>query len=393
MHGFSGLRRRSLVLVGVAIAALVAGCGSGNSEGGESSEAGKGVTKEVPLKPYEASDKRGEKPDLPGVIAFAQDNPRGFEQLIAEGIEAGAGDAGLEAKVANSGGDAQKQVQNMEQFLVQGVGALVTGPVDPEAQAPVMEQAIEKGADMSAVVFGPATQQVDAPQYAGGQKLAELAAEFIEAELGGKANVVLLNQDAIESIRPRFQAMREVFAKMPGVKIVADVEPEETDTEHGFQTMTTILQKEPNVNVVLGADAVVEGALAAMEAAHKTGPDQFLGGVDCETQALSDIAKEGSYRACIGTEPAIFGYAIARYAGDWLEGKCIPQGISVRPVAVTDAAEVARYKHDESDPAAVYEDPQRLSEYLGLYGNICYETRDNYLAYTWSAPGHAKEGG
>ncbi len=388
----------------IAIAVLCVGCGSsgsgsgsasGGSEGGGSAQdaggLGPGITTPTALAPYKPSAKVGEKPDLSKVVAFAQDNAREFEQLIVKGLEMGAGDAGLEFKTADSNGDPQKQVQNMEQFLIQGVGALVTGPVEPEAQAPVMRKAIGEGVDMNAIVFGPATTQVNAPQYAGGKKLAEVAAEFIEAKLGSKADVVLFNEDSIESIRPRYQAMRDVLEAIPGVKIVADVEPEEIDTEHGFQTMTTILQKNPEVNVVLGADATVEGALAALEAENKDSEDQFLGGVDCENQALTYIAEGGAYKACVGTEPAIFGYALARYDGDWLEGKCVPQGISVEPVAVTDAAEVAVYREDEEDPKTVFADPRLLSGYLGLYGNICYGSRKNYLAYTWN-PDTEREG-
>ncbi len=33
-------------------------------------------------------------------------------------------------------------------------------------------------------------------------------------------------------------------------------------------------------------------------------------------------------------------------------------------------------KADVADPASVYKDPKRRDIYLRMYGNICYDTRD-----------------
>ena len=55
--------------------------------------------------------------------------------------------------------------------------------------------------------------------------------------------------------------------------------------------MNTILLANPDIDVVLGADAVVLGALQALRAAGKDRPDQFLGGIDGEPEAVSEIKK------------------------------------------------------------------------------------------------------
>ena len=80
---------------------------------------------------------------------------------------------------------------------------------------------------------------------------------------------------------------------IPGVTIVADITPNPVNKEGGFATMSTILQAHPDVDVVLGADTVVLGALAALEAAGKARPDQFLGGIDGEPEAVAEIKKAG----------------------------------------------------------------------------------------------------
>ena len=47
---------------------------------------------------------------------------------------------------------------------------------------------------------------------------------------------------------------------------------------------------------VLGADTVVLGALSALRDAGKARPDQFLGGVDGEPEAVAEIKRGGSGR-------------------------------------------------------------------------------------------------
>jgi ribose transport system substrate-binding protein len=183
---------------------------------------------------------------------------------------------------------------------------------------------------------------------------------------------------------PRFQAIRAVLKTMPGVKIVADVTPAQQDNEHGFQEMNTILQTTSHVDVVLGSDEVVQGALAALEAAHKANDKQFLGGLDGEASSLKDILQGGPYKATVGLAPAIFGYAWSQFAARWLDGKNIPQAINVVPVALTSPAQITAYDKAEDNPAAVWNNKQLLSQYLGLYGSISYASRENYLAYNWS---------
>jgi ribose transport system substrate-binding protein len=374
---------QSALLAAAVVAGFAAAGCSDDGNGAASADIGPGVTTARTFEPFVASDKLGTKPDVPPVLAFVQDSPRGFEQLLASGLEAGAKDAGLEFDSAQSNADPQTEVRNMEQFLVRGIGALVVLPVDPTAQAVVMKKALARGVAVG--VIPPATLQVNAPQYQGGKALADQAATYIKTELGGRANVVLLNSDSVVLARPRFQAIRDVLKTIPEVKIVADVEPTKTDTEGGFKTMSTILQKNPDVDVVLGADAVVQGALSALEAQHKDSPRQFLGGIDCELPVLELIERGNSpYKVCVGLSPTVFGYAWARYAGRWREGKNIPQQMCVRPVPVTNAAEVVQYKQDGDEPGAVFDDPERLSRYIGLYGSISYDTRERYTSFQWS---------
>ena len=179
--------------------------------------------------------------------------------------------------------------------------------------------------------------------------------------------------------------MRDSLKDMPGVTIVADISPVTVNKEGGFATMSTILLAHPDIDVVLGADTVVLGALAALRAAGKDRPDQFLGGIDGEPEAVAEIKKGGGpYKTSISLASPVFGYAMGQHAADWLEGKSIPQAMDILPSALT-VDNIAQYEADLADPAAVYADPARRAVYLKMYGNICYDTRDQYVNFPWSS--------
>ena len=140
--------------------------------------------------------------------------------------------------------------------------------------------------------------------------------------LGGKATVVLLTQDTMEYLAPRFEAMRDGLNAIPGVTIVADIAPKPVSKEGGFAVMNKILLANSRIDVVLGGDAVVLGALAALRAAGKDRPDQFLGGIDGEPEGVAEIKKGNSpFKTSVSLSSPVFGYAMGQFAADWLVGK------------------------------------------------------------------------
>ncbi len=323
-------------------------------------------------------------PDLSKVLAFAQDNEREFMQGVDKGLAAAATDRGLEYRRAVANNDAAKMVDQVQLFLSSKVGAVVAAPVDPASLSHSLQEIMWSGGYVGTIVPPPATSLLNAPQYATGKALTDEAVAYINDNLDGKANVVLLTQDQIEFLAPRFAAMRDGLKGLPGVTIVADITPDPVNKEGGFATMSTILQAHPDVDVVLGADTVVLGALAALEAAGKARPDQFLGGIDGEPEAVSKIKEGGPYKASISLSSPVFGYAMGQHAADWLEGKSIPQAMDILPSALN-SENLAQYETDLADPAAVYKDPARRDVYLKMYGNICYDTRDQYVNFPWSS--------
>jgi ribose transport system substrate-binding protein len=318
-------------------------------------------------------------------IAFARDNDRDFMKGVDYGLSKAAADRGLSYKMTDAANDAAKMINQVEGFLAEHDGAVVAAPIDAPSLAPSLQKLIWAGTYVGTVVPPPATSILNAPQYLTGKALGDAAANYIRDALGGKAKVVLLTHDSLEFLAPRFAAMRDSLRAVPGATIVADISPVTVDNAGGYATMKTILLAEPDIDVVLGADTVVMGALAAVRDAGKARPDQFFGGIDGEPDAVAELRKPGGpYKTSISLASSIFGYAMGQHAADWLEGKSIPQAMDTLPIALN-AENLSRYEADVADPAAAYADAARRAVYLKMYGNICFDTRDQYVNFPWSS--------
>lgn len=316
---------------------------------------------------------------------FVQDNRREFIQGIGRGLAQAALDHGLAYRVARADNDPALMVRQINGLHANRTGAIVVAPIDPPSLGPALKKIINSGAYVGAIVPPPATTILNAPQYRTGKVLAEAAAAHIRTRLGGKAKVVLLTHDNLQFLAPRFTAMRDTLRRLPGVTIVADISPATVDRAGGYRTMKTILLAQPKIDVVLGADTVVLGALDALREAGKSRSTQFLGGIDGERLAVAELKKAGSpYKASISLASPIFGYALGRFASDWLKGKSVPQAMDILPKALT-IANIAQYERDIANPGVVYKSKTRRDEYLQMYGNICFDSRNRYVNFPWSS--------
>ena len=367
--------------MGLALGSSLAAASTGFGEEGPS-----GITRPQVLEPF--------KPDAPGchkpkglkkALVFAQDNQRQFMEGVSHGLSMAAKDRDLDYQVSLANSDATKQIEQLQQLRASKVGAVVASPVDPSSLAHSLQELIWSGVDVGTVVPPPAITLLNAPQYLTGKTLGDAAAAYIRDHFGGRADVVLLTQDSLEFLAPRFAAIRNALKDMPGVNIVGDISPNPVNEKGGQATMRIILEAHPNIDVVLGADAVVLGALTALREAGKDRPDQYLGGIDGEPKAIAEIKRANSpYKASVALSSPVFGYALGIHAADWLAGKNVPQAMDILPIVLT-ASNLAQYEADLANPGSVYADAGRRAAYLKMYGNICYDTRERYLNFPWSS--------
>ncbi|MFY1631773.1 sugar ABC transporter substrate-binding protein [Solwaraspora sp. WMMB335] len=376
------LRLGAAASVGLALGVPLLGACSvddGTGTSGEGEPIGDGLTEKQDLQPFDFDGEAGEVPDLPKRIAWANTSDAEFFLQITRSIEAAATARGLEFITAIANDDSARNIEQIETFLQRGIGALCIQPLDANAQAPVMKRAIEAGAAVFSLVTPPSTSQVVADQYQVGNVQGLAAAKYITEQLGGQANVVYFNTDTIEVLKARHQGGLDGLATAgAGVNIVADVQPEALTQDGGFNAMNTILQANPDVDVVVGGDTYCLGALAALEAAGKARPDMYLSGIDGDEQALAAIREGGAYKASFAFAYPLMGYAWGQFAADWLEGKPVPQVMQFNAIELNSAETIDAY---QADMAAVAETWTAAEKYFTMLGSIRYQERDQFINY------------
>lgn len=213
-------------------------------------------------------------------------------------------------------------------------------------------------------------------QAAAGRKQANAAIDWINKKLKGRAVVAYINNDEIEFLRPRDQAIRETFAKA-GIKIAVDQAPQQRTDEGGFNLMNSILQSRPDVNVVVSAPYVTAGVVSAITAAGIRDPDYYVS-VGNPTDAELNLIAQGS----VLREGLLFPfepmcYAIGQLTNDWLAGKPVPRAITVPGgnLLVQGASGVAQYRADIADLRALYKS-DRFRLYVGYWGTTRFEDMD-----------------
>lgn len=359
---------------------LITGCTAEPQNAATSSDLGSPLTA-FPTEPFVRSNEVGQVPDLPKRVAYLQSGDAEFYTVWADNVRAAAEANGLEFVTANAGFNEAAYIDGMRSFLNRGVGAMFVDNMYEAAERPVVREAMDAGIAVFTTSFGPSTTQMLADQKRVGEVAAKAMIDHIKAHLGGQGQILHINADNEEANIPRGRAIREAVASAgDSITIAADVVPDSTPPhEFGFQTMNTVLQSNPGVNVVIGQAGTVLGALAALESAGvDKGSRWLLVEVSGEKAALDAVAAGTSpvkisvafALSPIGAIPGVFG-------ADWLAGRAVPSVIVFEPVVLDSARAVARYRRDMDDPVALI-DSAETDRYFTMLGAISYGTRMSY---------------
>jgi ribose transport system substrate-binding protein len=370
-------------IAGAVSPAFLAACsGAGDEQGAGATSAptpSLSPTQGAGLKAFDPNVAGGTAPDLPTRAAWANTSDAEFFLRVTNSMQQACRDRGLEFVTAIAAGDAAANVEQIEGFLQRGVCGLATTLIDPAAQEAPLRAAIDRGVCTIGNVLPPSHVQVAASQYAIGFAQGQAAVRYIQDELGGEAQVVYFNSDGFgEALQPRGKGARDALAEGgDGIQIVSDMQPDDVTQDAAFNAMNTILQAHPEVNVVLGGDTWVTGALAALEAAGKASDDMYLSGVDGEPDALEAIKRGGPYKASFAWPMDLVGYAFGQFAADWLEGRSVAKVIELRTVELNSPQAIDSFKETMETAADNWQDYAEGVKYLG---NISYDTRGEYLS-------------
>lgn len=301
----------SIVLAAVMVTVLFTACstdsgsGSGNPSGGDS----------------------GKKPVI-GVSLMTLQYP--FFQDIKSGIEEAAGGK-YEIKFNDANLDLQAQIDAIENYVAQGVSAIILNAVDPDGIITALESAAAKNIPVITVDMKPNggvyATYIGSDNHLGGELAAVYASKFL---LQGKANpnIVLLKNPLSTASTERIDGFKSKMQELiPGAVFVAE---KGADTREKFMSaMEDILVANKQIDLVFSYSAQGGlGANDAIQAAQRSNEIAILG-FDASDEEQTEIAKDSSYKGSVIQFPDQLGKTCVESVSKILAGETLDKDIPV----------------------------------------------------------------
>ncbi|CQD33247.1 sugar ABC transporter substrate-binding protein [Yersinia mollaretii] len=189
-------------------------------------------------------------------------------------------------------GDIAQQIQQVENFVSQGVDAIILNPVDTQGVKPMIKLAEQAKIPLVFVNRRPEITLPAGMAYVGSDS--ELAGRLQMEELaklmGGKGNVmILMGELSSEATRDRTRGVEKVAAQYPNIHIIDKQTAKFFRKEAVDVTTDWILSGQQIDAIASNNDEMAIGAILALKQAKKKGV--VIGGIDGTPDALEFIKK------------------------------------------------------------------------------------------------------
>ncbi len=203
-----------------------------------------------------------------------------------------ASEPGVELVMVDSKEDVATQLGQVENFVTQGLDAIVLVAANTDATDPMTKAAVDAGIPLVYVNRKPSNLP-EGVVYAGSDSIdaGRFQAEWLAEQLGGKGNCVIMNGNLTqEAAQKRTEGVKEIFAKYPDIQIIKEDTGNWSRAE-GLALMENWLSTGDQIDCVASNnDEMAIGALSAIDAAGKLG-QILVGGVDASPDALDEMDK------------------------------------------------------------------------------------------------------
>ena len=249
--------------------------------------------------------------------------------------EAEAEEKGAELITVDAGDDAAKQTNDVEDLISRNVSVLIVNPVDSDAVAPAVKDAISKGIKVISVDRVVNGVDVDCQIASDNVAGARMATEYLVETIGEGAPVAELQGTTGASA---------TIDRGAGFHEVADEKLEVTGSQTadfnratGMTVMENLLQADGSIKGVFAHND--EMALGALEAIAATGKDIKVVGFDATDDAVAAV-KAGKMLATVAQQPDQMGKTAVDTAITLADGETVEKSIPVEVKLVTkDSAE------------------------------------------------------
>jgi inositol transport system substrate-binding protein len=251
--------------------------------------------------------------------------------------------SGVTLQIEDAKNDVSKQLSQVQNFIANGVTAIIVNPVDTSATAAITKAAADAGVPLVYVNRLPAEVEKLGPKaaFVGSDERdsGTLETKEICKLLGGKGAILVIqgelsNQAAVQ----RTQDVHDVL-KTPecsGIKVIAE-QTASWDRTQAQNLMTNWLSKGLQFDaVVSNNDEMAIGAIQAMKAASVDTKKSIVGGVDATQDALASM-KAGDLKVTVFQDAAGQGKGAVDAALALAAGKTVERVVNVPFQLVTPA--------------------------------------------------------
>ncbi|MBL8854305.1 MAG: substrate-binding domain-containing protein [Planctomycetaceae bacterium] len=232
-----------------------------------------------------------------GYSALTLTNP--FFQEISANMREAAADAGYELLEVSADSDVKKQADQIDDFIVRGVSAIILNPADSQSIGPAIQKANAAGIPVftNDIAYagdaGQVISHIATDNLQGGRLAGEAMLELV-GETGGK--IAILNFPQVESCQLRVKGFLEIVdahntsGRGGRIEIVATLDGGGA-RDKGHDAARDAVQSNPDLAAIFAInDPSALGAYAALEAAGKHDQIKLIGfdGQTIGKQAIRD---------------------------------------------------------------------------------------------------------
>ena len=261
-----------------------------------------------------------------GLSLSTLNNP--FFVTLSDGAEAKAKELGVELITVDAGDDSAKQTNDIEDLISKNISVLIVNPVDSDAVAPAVEDAIAKGIKVIAVDRVVNGVEVDCSIASDNVAGAKMAAEYLVELAGEKAKTAEL-----EGVN----GASATIDRGEGFHLVADEKLDVVASQtanfnraEGMNVMENMLQANPDIKCVFAHND--EMALGAIEAIGDK--DIIVAGFDATDDAVAAV-KEGTMAATVAQQPDLMGATAVETAVKLMAGETVEKSLPVEVSLIT----------------------------------------------------------
>ena len=260
-----------------------------------------------------------------GAVGFSistLNNP--FFVSLSEGAKAEAEKQGVKLVVVDAGDDAAKQTNDIEDLISRNVSVLIVNPVDSDAVAPAVQNAVSKGIKVISVDRVVNGVEVDCQIASDNAAGAKMATEYLVELIGEGAKAAEL-----EGVPGASATIDRGAGFHEAADTALDVVASQTanfNRAEGMNVMENILQSCPEVKGVFAHND--EMALGAVEAVLASGKDIKIVGFDATDDAVAAV-KSGKMAATVAQKPELMGETAVQTAMKLINGETVEKSLPV----------------------------------------------------------------